>query len=118
MKKVQYSSRMHFKPLCFFVLTMMTMCYHSAAYLKSQSQRLLTRTSLKAILPRGLSIDASSSRQEATLDMLVGLNAAQQAAVSAPLNSAVLCVAGPGSGKTKVLTHRIGKVSLSLAVLC
>ena len=50
--------------------------------------------------------------------MLVGLNAAQQAAVSAPLNSAVLCVAGPGSGKTKVLTHRIGKVSLSLAVLC
>ena len=35
------------------------------------------------------------------------LNQAQKDAVLAPLNSAALCIAGPGSGKTKVLTTRI-----------
>lgn len=35
------------------------------------------------------------------------LNQAQKDAVLAPLNCASLCVAGPGSGKTKVLTTRI-----------
>lgn len=40
------------------------------------------------------------------MDLLARLNPAQQAAVSAP-PGAILVVAGPGSGKTRVLTHRI-----------
>jgi DNA helicase II / ATP-dependent DNA helicase PcrA len=35
------------------------------------------------------------------------LNAAQKEAVMSPLNIPSVCIAGPGSGKTKVLTHRI-----------
>jgi DNA helicase II / ATP-dependent DNA helicase PcrA len=37
----------------------------------------------------------------------MGLNGAQQEAVTTPPDAVLQILAGPGSGKTKVLTHRV-----------
>lgn len=50
-----------------------------------------------------------------TVDLLDGLNPAQQAAVSAP-SGATLVVAGPGSGKTRVLSRRVAYLIREMGV--
>lgn len=73
---------------------------------------LLVHT-LLALCPLGLTLRQGhrQTHHQRTLCTLAAaqqaLNTAQRDAVLSPLNAASLCVAGPGSGKTKVLTTRI-----------
>lgn len=73
---------------------------------------LLVHT-LLALCPLGMTLRQGprQTHNQRTLCTLAAaqqsLNSAQREAVLASLNAASLCVAGPGSGKTKVLTTRI-----------
>jgi DNA helicase II / ATP-dependent DNA helicase PcrA len=44
---------------------------------------------------------------EQAVSALAALNTAQREAVTAPAHAILQILAGPGSGKTKVLTHRV-----------
>ena len=51
---------------------------------------------------------ATDNSSDTGADLLAGLNPVQREAVTAPPDVPLLVVAGAGSGKTRVLTNRVG----------
>ena len=80
---------------------------------KAQGGSILLRTCTGSggsglFLKNSSSSSSSSSRRTRNINRILdGLNDSQRAAVTMPHNSLVRVVAGPGAGKTKVLTSRI-----------